>query len=312
MGAVERNIINPLLGVGYLREQFELQYSRSAHALSVKQGDKENIFYLFGGKDESSASLIQGVTLAGVLLDEVALMPRSFVEQALARCSVTGSKLWFNCNPENPRHWFRQEWILELEKHKAMHLHFLMDDNPSLDEATKERYRSMFSGVFYKRFVLGEWCISEGVIYDMFSEDENVYADGQRPVDLEWTGQRTIAIDYGTTNPTRFLDIYDYDGTLYVDQEYNWDSRKEYRQKTDAEYADDLEKFMGTSNPCELIIDPSAASFIAECRRRGFYVRPANNEVLEGIRKVSNLLAKRRIKMLKRYTEALSGAGEER
>lgn len=297
VGAVERNIINPLLGVGYLREQFELQYSRSAHALSVKQGDKENIFYLFGGKDESSASLIQGVTLAGVLLDEVALMPRSFVEQALARCSVTGSKLWFNCNPENPRHWFRQEWILELEKHKAMHLHFLMDDNPSLDKATKERYRSMFSGVFYKRFVLGEWCISEGVIYDMFSEDENVYADGQRPVDLEWTGQRTIAIDYGTTNPTRFLDIYDYDGTLYVDREYNWDSRKEYRQKTDAEYADDLEKFMGTSNPCELIIDPSAASFITECRRRGFYVRPANNEVLEGIRKVSNLLVKRRIKI---------------
>lgn len=297
VGAVERNIINPLLGVEYLREQFDLQYSRSAHALFVTRGEKENVFYLFGGKDESSASLIQGVTLAGVLLDEVALMPRSFVEQALARCSVSGAKLWFNCNPENPMHWFRQEWILQLEKHKAQHLHFLMDDNPALDEETKERYRSMFTGVFYKRFVLGQWCISEGVIYDMFSEDENVYSDAQRPADLEWTGQRSISIDYGTTNPMRFLDIYDYEGSLYVDREYSWDSRKEHRQKTDSEYADDLEAFMGDKNPCEIIVDPSAASFIAECRRRGFFVSAADNEVLDGIRKTSNLIAKRRIRI---------------
>lgn len=297
VGAVERNIINPLLGVSYLREQFAIQYNRSAHALTVQRGGRENIFYLFGGKDESSASLIQGVTLAGVLLDEVALMPRSFVEQALARCSVSGAKLWFNCNPENPMHWFRQEWILKPDKHKAMHLHFLMDDNPALDEATKERYRSMFTGVFYKRFVLGQWCMSEGIIYDMFREDENVYSDAGRPVDLEWTGQRSIAIDYGTTNPMRFLDIYDYDGTLYVDREYSWDSRKEHRQKTDSEYADELEAFMGGKDPCELIVDPSAASFIAECRRRGFFVTPANNEVLDGIRKVSTLLAKRKIKI---------------
>lgn len=298
VGAVERNIINPLLGVQYLLEQFELRYSRSAHALIVRRGEKENVFYLFGGKDESSASLIQGVTLAGVMLDEVTLMPRSFVEQALARCSVSGAKLWFNCNPENPRHWFRQEWILKLDKHKAKHLHFLMDDNPSLDDATKERYRSSFSGVFYRRFVLGEWCISEGVVYDMFNEDENTYTDAQRPVDLEWTGQRTIAIDYGTTNPMRFLEIYDYDGTLYIDREYNWDSREEHRQKTDTEYADDLEQFVGR-DPCELIIDPSAASFIAECQRRGFYVTAADNEVLDGIRKVSTLMAKRKIKIHK-------------
>lgn len=115
------------------------------------RGNRENRVYLFGGKDESSYTLVQGVTLAGVLLDEVALMPRSFVEQALARCSVKGSKMWFNCNPENPQHWFRQEWILQPEKHNALHLHFLMDDNPSLDEETKARYRSMYSGLFYER-----------------------------------------------------------------------------------------------------------------------------------------------------------------
>ena len=105
----------------------------------AKRGPKENRFYLFGGKDESSYMLIQGVTLAGVLLDEVALMPRSFVEQSLARCSVTGSKLWFNCNPEGPEHWFRKEWILNPQKHNALHLHFTMDDNPALSEDTRKR-----------------------------------------------------------------------------------------------------------------------------------------------------------------------------
>lgn len=295
VGAVERNIINPLLGVRYLHEQFEIVYHRSEHALKIKRGRKENVIYVFGGKDESSAALIQGITLAGVLLDEVALMPRSFVEQALARCSVSGAKLWFNCNPENPLHWFRQEWILQAEAHNAMHLHFLMDDNPSLDEETKERYRRTFKGVFYQRFILGKWVMSEGVIYDMFDDTENVYTEEQRPVDLEWSGHRVIAVDYGTTNPMRFLDTYDYDGTLYVDREYSWDSRKERRQKTDSEYADDLEAFMGKETPCEIIVDPSAASFIAELQRRCFVVTPAVNDVLDGIRKTSTLLAKRKI-----------------
>lgn len=294
VGAVERNIVNPLLGVRYIREQFAVAYNRSGHYLTVKRGIKENKIYLFGGKDESSAALIQGITLAGVLLDEVALMPRSFVEQTIARCSVEGAKLWFNCNPENPLHWFRQEWILRAPERHALHLHFLMDDNPSLSEETKARYKATFTGVFYQRFILGRWVISEGVVYDMFDDTLNVYRDDQRPVDLEWTGQRTIAIDYGTTNPMRFLDIYDYDGTLYVDREYSWDSRLEHRQKTDGEYADDLERFVG-DNACEIIVDPSAASFIAELRRRGFFVTPADNEVLDGIRRTATLLGKRKI-----------------
>lgn len=309
VGAVERNIIRPLLGVQYIGERFDLCYSRSSHALTARRGKQKNIFYLFGGKDESSASLIQGVTLAGVLLDEVALMPRSFVEQALARCSVPGARLWFNCNPENPMHWFRQEWILHAAEHNALHLHFLMEDNPSLDEATRARYRSMFRGVFYQRFILGQWVLSEGVIYDVFDQTENVYMDAQRPIDLEWTGIRTIAIDYGTTNPTRFLDIYDYDGTLYVDREYSWDSRKEHRQKTDSEYADDLQVFMGENDPCEVIVDPSAASFIAELERRFVYVSKADNDVLNGIRRVSNLLVKRKIKVHERCACLISEMG---
>lgn len=187
----------------------------------------------------------------------------------MARCSVTGAKLWFNCNPEGPQHWFRQEWILKAEEHKALHLHFTMEDNPALDEATRARYRSMYyAGVFYQRYILGLWVMSEGLIYDMFDQTENVYRTQERPVDLEWVSQRTVACDYGTANPTVFLDIYDHDGVIRVDREYRWDSRKERRQKTDQEYADDLLDFLGREW-CAVIVDPSAASFIEELRRRG-------------------------------------------
>lgn len=181
VGAVERNIIQPLLSVRYLQQQFHLAYNRSGHVLTVRRGDKENRIYLFGGKDESSYMLIQGITLAGVLLDEVALMPRSFVEQALARCSVTGAKYWFNCNPENPLHWFRQEWILKAEKRRALHLHFLMDDNPSLDDKTRERYRNLYAGVFYERYILGRWVMAEGLIYDMLDLTTNTYKAEEAP-----------------------------------------------------------------------------------------------------------------------------------
>ena len=308
VGAVERNIVTPLLGIQYLQENFAISYNHSGHVITAKRGERENRFYLFGGKDESSYMLIQGITLAGVLLDEVALMPRSFVEQSLARCSVKGAKLWFNCNPENPQHWFRQEWILKANGKNAMHLHFLMDDNPSLDEEIKERYKKMYSGVFYERYILGKWVMSEGVVYDMFNEAGNVYPPQKRPIDMEWSSQRTIACDYGTTNPMRFLDIYDNGEVIRIDKEYDWDSRREHRQKTDKEYADDLMSFMGKSW-CSVIVDPSAASFIAELRSRGLYVIPADNNVIDGIRKTANLLQKRVIQVCSKCNRIIDEMG---
>lgn len=290
VGAVERNIVTPLLAVKWVRTRFSVKYNRGDHVLIARDGNRENRFYLFGGKDESSYTLIQGITLAGVLLDEVALMPRSFVEQALARCSVSGAKMWFNCNPENPLHWFRQEWILKAPDRNALHLHFLMDDNPGLDDATRQRYRNMYSGVFYQRYILGQWVMSEGLIYDMFDLTENVYK--QAPVGALYRSTRYIACDYGTTNPCVFLDIYDDGETIRVEREYRWDSRKERRQKTDQEYADDLVEFMG-KDWCTVLVDPSAASFIVALRQRGVYVIEADNDVLDGIRRTGTLFAHR-------------------
>lgn len=309
VGSAERNVIKPLMAIRYLQDNFTMRYHRSEHMLSVSRGGKENFFYLFGGKDEASYMLIQGITLAGVLFDEVALQPRSFVEQALARCSVDGRKFWFNCNPENPMHWFRQEWLLQLDRHNAKHLHFTLDDNPGLSEDIKAYYKTMYSGVFYKRYIEGLWVIAEGVIYDMFDTQENVYRDDDRPVDLEWLGTRYIACDYGTTNPMRFLDIYDYKGCIYVDREYNWDSRKEFRQKTDSEYGADFMSFMEGKPVSAVYVDPSAASFIAELESRGVYVVDADNDVPDGIRKVASLLGRRLIKIHSRCSALIDEMG---
>lgn len=311
--SAERNIIKPLLAVRYMRDNFSITYNRSANVLTVRRGNRHNEFYIFGGRDESSYMLIQGVTLAGVLLDEAALMPRSFVEQALARCSVAGAKLFFNCNPDVPTHWFRQEWILKAAEKDATHLHFTMDDNPSLSEETRAMYRSLYAGVFKRRYIDGEWTAGDGLIYDMFDPAINGYDDRTRPPGLAYTGTRTIACDYGTANPTVFLDIYDDGETVWVDREYRWNSRDLEqtggRQKTDEEYAGDLLQFMGSDETmlCPVIADPSAASFIEELRRRGLYVIPGDNTVVDGIRRVSQLFARRRLMVHRERCKGLIG-----
>ena len=153
--------------------------------------------------------------------------------------------------------------------------------------------------------------MSEGLIYDMFDTDANTYTDEFAPSSLHFSGVRTIACDYGTTNPTVFLDVYDYDGTVYVDREYRWDSRDRDaggRQKTDEEYADDLQTFIG-KDQCSIIVDPSAASFIAALRRRGLYVIPADNEVLDGIRRTATLIQRRKLLVNKSCTGLLGELG---
>ena len=148
---------------------------RSDNMVEISKGNITNYFYIFGGKDERSQDLIQGITLAGMFFDEVALMPESFVNQATGRCSVDGSKYWFNCNPDSPEHWFKVNWIDKAEEKKLIYLHFTMDDNLSLSEQIKERYKRMYSGVFYDRFIRGLWVLASGIIFRYFAEDDSRY-----------------------------------------------------------------------------------------------------------------------------------------
>ena len=258
----------------------------SRNQVKVRFGGWENTFYLFGGRDEGSAALIQGVTLAGVLLDEAALMPRSFVEQAVARCSVEGSRLWFSCNPEGPEHWFYREWIQKAEQRRALYLRFTMADNPALSPAVRARYERGFSGTFYRRFVLGEWAAAQGRVYDFFDES------WVRPAPEGEMEQWRISCDYGTANPASFGLWGLREGVWYRVKEYYYDSRRCGAQKTDGEYAAALAELAGGRPVRKVIVDPSAASFIELLRREGWNVEKADNDVLAGIRTTAELLRK--------------------
>ncbi len=305
MGALRRNLLETVLPQ-LRRLGFACEEKRSEKLLIVRRRGRENRFYLFGGANEASAALIQGMTLAGVLFDEAALMPRSFVEQASARCSVEGSRLWFSCNPEGPNHWFYREWVCRAEEKRALYLHFTMADNPSLSARVRARYESMYSGIFYRRFVLGEWTAAEGRIYDFYAPGEYAQEAPAEP----WERLR-VSVDYGTVNPTSMGLWALKDGVWYRVDEYYYDSRTEGRQKTDEEYVDALEELTRGRRIERVIVDPSAASFIETLRRRGFRVMRANNAVADGLRVTADLLKKRRL-VICRSAGLPAGDGELR
>ena len=288
IASLRRNVLSEILprleGLGATWKE-----RRTENVVTVTFRGHRNQFYIFGGRDESSASLIQGITFAGVLMDEVALMPQSFVDQACARCSVAGSRLWFNCNPAGPSHWFYKSWILEAQRRNCLRLHFTMEDNPSLTEAIRQRYQRLYTGVFYRRFILGQWAQAEGRVYDFF-EPEMVRSAPVGPFD-QWY----ISCDYGTVNPTSMGLWGKCDGVWYRVKEFYFNSRAAMRQMTDEEYASELKKLAGERQITAVIVDPSAASFIEVLRRRGWRVKKADNDVLAGIRMTSDALKEGRI-----------------
>lgn len=274
--SLRRNVILNMRD--WIPSDLKIIEKRAENKLIISDGTgRENTYFMFGGRDESSYMLIQGITLAGALLDEVALMPRSFVEQALARCSVAGSKIWFNCNPAGPEHWFYKEWIKKSKEMNALHLHFTMEDNPALDPDIKARYERMYSGVFYERYIRGLWVLAEGLIYGFFGEDNITDEIPER-------GDYYISCDYGTLNPfSAGLWCVTNKKAVRI-REYYYSGREKNTQKTDEEYYAELEKLAGDLPIESVIVDPSAASFIETIRRHGrFSVRKAKNDVLDGI-----------------------------
>lgn len=284
VASLRRNVITPLLPA-LSQLGFACDYKISRNLLEITRGGVKNRFYLFGGRDESSAALIQGMTLGGVMFDEVALMPRSFVEQALARCSLEKAKYFFNCNPEHPYHWFYVEWIKKRREKNVLYIHFKMEDNPSLSKSVIDRYKKLYSGAFYERFVEGKWVTADGLVYPMFSYDRHV-----KKYDGEFY-EYYLSCDYGTVNPFS-LGLWGRgsDGWYRIDEYYH-SSRDAGVQLTDEEYYAALERLAHGCSITALVIDPSAASFIQTVRRHGkFRVIKADNDVLTGINRVCQAL----------------------
>lgn len=295
IAAVRRNVISYL--PTWLEGICDIKEHLSQNKLIITMGTHTNTFYLFGGKDESSASLVQGMTLGGVLLDEVALMPRSFVEQVLARCSIKGSKYWFNCNPEGPTHWFYLEWIKKCAEKKMLFLHFTMSDNLSLDDEVRERYENQYSGVFYARYILGEWVRAEGLVYPMFSESRHIIdyvrmLQNTQQARINPRHRYYVAIDYGTVNPFS-AGLYDYNPATKKAIRF----RELYYKGGSANRCDNEEYYkmlcdlIGDYPIQYIVIDPSAASMIETIQKYGKYiVMKADNDVLNGIQDVTKYL----------------------
>ena len=253
------------------------------------------------------------MTLAGIFCDEVALMPQSFVNQATGRCSVLGSKMWFSCNPGNPNHYFKKEWIDKAVVKRILYLHFTMNDNPSLSPAIKARYEKMYAGVFRKRFILGLWVTADGLVYSMFNEEQHV-----RELNIGFD-RIFVAGDFGIYNATTF-GVYGYSKRLrhyHLIESYYHSGREAEQQLTEAdissnntfsnvlqkttkEYANDLVKMIRGYDIDYIILDPSASAMIIELQKHPYIVRkqiqiiPARNDVNLGISFHAELLNENR------------------
>lgn len=283
MGALKRNVLEPLFAI--LRSKgITYNYNRSDNFIEVGS----NTYYCFGANNEASQDVLQGLTAAGAYADEVALMPKSFVDQMIGRCSVEGRRYFMNCNPAGPYHWFKEEFIDKAKEKAAYLLHFVMDDNLTLSEKVKESFKRMFSGVFYMRYILGLWVQAEGVIYDMFDRSVHIVETVARKYKEFY-----VSVDYGTKNPTAFGLWGRVGDTWYKVKEYHYDGRKQDKQKTATRYSDDLRAWLPVGLNPDVIVDPSATAFIAQLEEDGFYVIRGNNDVANGILNVGIALAKR-------------------
>jgi phage terminase, large subunit, PBSX family len=291
ISSTERNIVMPLMDMPDITDYYFVKYIRGENKrIIIRSGKKTNTFFIFGGKDESSYELVQGVTLTGVLFDEVALMPQSFVDQAVARTlSEQGARHWFNCNPESSEHWFYKEWICNTRQKKAIHLHFTMQDNPILSPKQIADAEALYNGVFYDRYIRGLWCVAEGLIYPQFRKEQHV-----RRLDHP-QGEWYISVDYGTLNAFS-AGLWCYDGhTAYRAAEWYYSGREQKRQLTNTQYLRKIQQLAEGHDIEAVIVDPSAASFIAELRYAGFTVRKAKNDVVDGIRRVSAALQQNKL-----------------
>ncbi len=293
--SIQNNVLHDLFDIVGSRNY---SYSHGSGHLKLCNSD----WLIIGAKDEGSERYIRGLTVGVALCDEVSLMPRSFFQMLLTRMSPEGARLYGTTNPDSPYHWLKTDYLdnADLKTKKIVWSdHFTMADNPNLTSEFIETQKRLYTGFSYKRFIEGLWVIAEGAIYRDSWSDALLYDLEDEPKGLRSRGghqQRIIAVDYGTTNPMVFLDIYD-DGQLFwITREYYWDSAVEMRQKTDAEYADDLAQFIGPRGDAKVIIDPSAASFKAEMLKRGIWHVDADDEVNEGIRITSMVLNQRLVR----------------
>lgn len=316
IGSARRNIVRPLKQMLEAEADFKVIDHRSqseGEYLEITHAGHTNLFWIYGGLDESSAAKIQGQTLCGIFYDEAILQPLSFINQGIARLSDDGAKIWITLNPDSPRHTFYTTFLDKRDPADTYSLHLTMIDNPRLSPEKIEWYRNQWApgSVWFRRYFEGERCAADGMIYGFMSDRiEDGFVVDQLP---ETFSKFAVGCDYGIANPTVFVLLGLNDGVWYCIKEYVWDSVKDGRQKTNTEYVEDLAtKFLIWNGkivtPYKIMIDPSAAGLIADIKRssskyRNIYnVASANNDVLPGIQAVSSMLITGKLKIYNKCT----------
>ncbi|MGI5418668.1 PBSX family phage terminase large subunit [Actinomadura luteofluorescens] len=289
---IERNIIEPLQDAslfGPLAAQ--IHHTRGSNTAVILG----RTVHLIGAYDVRSEGRLRGLTACLAYVDEATLVPEAFWTQLLARLSVPGARLLATTNPDGPAHWLRQQFLLRAPHLNLASWHFTLDDNPALPADYVRSLKAEFVGLWYRRMILGEWCLAEGAVFDMWDTERHVVT--ALPAIRRWIA---LGVDYGTTNPFAALALgLGDDQRLYLGHEWRWDSKQQHRQLTDAQYSERLRAWLNTIgvHPQWTIVDPSAASFVTQLHQDGLTPAAGDNAVLDGIRTVASLLGRDRLRV---------------
>jgi len=304
--SIERNVLDPLQDERIFGDFAAQVHHTPGSSTAVIFG---RVVHLIGASDSRAEARIRGSTIVLAYLDEVTIMPESFWIMMLSRLRTAGSRLLATTNPANPRHWLKEKFIDRAAEVGMRTWHFTLDDNPYLSPEFVARLKRQYTGLWYKRYILGLWIAADGVVYDMFDPERHVV--DVLPVVKRWIG---TGVDVGTVNPfaAEVLGL-GIDRRLYIVAEWYWDSAKRMRQLTDVQYSAKLREFFASVrhpgsqlygiSPERLVVDPSAASFIRQVHNDrhlfdgGVNVMGADNAVLDGIRLVSSLLSTDRLRV---------------
>jgi PBSX family phage terminase large subunit len=259
--------------------------------------------HIIGADDDRAESKIRGASFAGAYVDEVSIVPEAVFRMLISRCVMGGGIIFCTTNPDSPFHWLKKDFLTDNPDVKSWR--FVLDDNPTLLKEEKEYLARQYRGLWYQRYILGLWVQAQGAIYDFFDPKIHVidFPPGQAQEYL-------VGVDYGTTNPCSFV-LLGFNRSKYpnmwIEQIYYYDSKIAQRQKTDSEYAADFMRFTEGKAIRAVYIDPSAASFKLELQRQGVQaLYDAENEVIDGIRAVSNLMMNGTLKICSCCTAMIS------
>lgn len=286
-GSLYRNIIRPMQEL--LGDEMNYQQEHDTRVVNL-WGRK---IYCFGANDERSEGKIRGMTAAGAYGDEITLWPESFWNMLLSRLSVEGAQFFGSTNPDNPNHYLKKNVINRKKELSCNVFHWSIDSNLFLPLDYIKNLKAEYTGLWYRRYIKGEWCVAEGSIYDFFDENKHILKHTLIP------RYHMVSVDYGTGNPTSF-GLYGINPNstprVWRIRSYWWDSKERGSQKTDEQYSTAMGEFLGKGTseeirPRAIIVDPSAASFKLQLRRdHSYFVKDAINDVLDGIRTQAKML----------------------